>query len=139
MPAIPHKPTKELYKQAADSGKSGGGWTAFAKRTGLDDRTADKYYRDTWLQAKDERVMKLGEHYADLIQDGILEAQNVTEKMQVAKSIDNFLSKRGGDEWSTKQHIEQTNVNIDAGTSDYSKLSEEDKKTMDAIILKTKG
>lgn len=137
MPAKPHKPTKKLYRLAAESGERGGGWCAFAKRTGLDERTADRHYRATWLEAKDQRVMDFAQDYIDLIKLGVQGAKDVTEQMQVAKSIDSFLSKRST-EWAAKQQIDQTNINIDTSTTDHSKISQEDREIMRKIILKAK-
>jgi len=131
-----HKPTEKLYKLARESGKYGGAWVAFAKRAGIDERTATKYYRDTWLLSKDDEIMRLGEKYAEEVDKALDDAQDVPEKMQVLKAISTYLSKCNP-EWSPKQHIEQTNVNIDATPPRFKIKSKKDKEELSRILRKS--
>lgn len=136
-----YEPTEELYKLARESGERGGAWCAFANRAKIDRVTADKYYRDTWLEAKDTEVMHWGKEFSNMLTLITEEAKEkeLPERIQAIKEIGGYLTKCNP-EWSIKQQIEQTNVNVEVpSTMDYSKLSEEDKDTLIRIRLKAKG
>jgi len=143
-----HNVTEANIKLAEEWGNKGGKFSALAIHLGIDVNTADRWYRDHWIKGKNDVAMSMAARYINLInqmynkvtpdKNGV-DKSSVDDKNLVANILDKFLAKRGGSEWSIKQQIEQTNINIDAGTSDYSKFSEEDKKAMDAIILKTMG
>ncbi len=133
-----YKPTKKLEEMAIEWGRTSGGWCNFAEQVGINKETAEKYYGKFWRKGKNDVIMSLARQQLDAIETGLQDARDVPETMQVVKAIDNFLSKRSS-EWSTKQQIEQTNVNIEAPVVDYSKLSEKDKDILKEITLKAKG
>ena len=133
-----YKPTKELEDMAIEWGRTSGAWCNFAEHIELDQRTAEKYYGKFWRKGKNDVIMAMANDHIKAIKEGLADAKDSPEKIHAAKAIDSFLSKRSP-EWSTKQQIEQTNVNVETNQADYSKLSEEEKATMRAIMLKIKG
>lgn len=139
-----YKPTKELEAMAIDWGRTSGGWCNFAEQAGIDKETAEKYYGKFWRQGKHdvivettkrrEKVIKRMEDCADALEDG---QEKASIYNSVAQRDEAYLSKRSP-EWSSKQTIEQTNINVEPPANDFSKLSEEDKDTFRDLLLKSK-
>jgi len=147
MPSVAYIPTKELEQEALSWGETGGGWLAFVEEElDIAETVARNYYLKFWRKGKNKTIRESGQIYKDLIKNNSDDIESITDLLDkidrrhhLCKVVDNYLSKRGGEEWSTKQQIEQTNVNIEAPKMDYSKLSEEDKQTLIKIRLKAKG
>ena len=141
MTAIPHKPTKKLIDMAIDWGRTSGSWINFAEQAGIDERVAVNHYRKFWRKGKRDVIAEETNERREMIElmkESVNEENKCSVYHFIGKMNQDFLSKCSP-EWSTKQQIEQTNVNIEVPVTDYSKLSKEDKETLMRIRLKAKG
>lgn len=140
VPVEEEHPTEELSKKAIECGVHGGDLAVLGIRADIDAGTVEKHYRKFFRIGKNNVVMYMAGMYFDMIHSARKEAKTVADYCMVCRMIMRYLSIRGGEEWSGKQQIEQTNVNVEAPPqTDLSNLTEEEKDTLEELILKAKA
>jgi len=129
----PIVPNKEKVKQILEA--TGGTLTASARAYGVCFITFRKWLDEDPELAEFSELMRCGiVDRAEGVANESLQSPDEKVRADMAK----FILRTKGD-WADKQDITQTNVNIDAGTIDFSKLSLDEKRLLKDLIDKARS